>query len=368
MTKPYVAKHCLIGVVVIGRNEGERLKRCLSSVQSQHSGPIVYVDSGSTDGSADYARSVGVDVVDLDLSVPFTMARGRNTGLDHLVDGYSNCQFVQFVDGDCEMSAGWMDVGLQFLQDHQDYGGVCGNRSERSPNATLYNRLIAMEWQGSEGEVDACGGDAIYRIGMFQAAGCFNENMIAGEEADLCLRMRQLGYRLRRVDSPMTLHDANMQHFSQWWLRSVRCGHAYAHGYDLHRHDADAAINAGGYNRKPMLSGLLYGLVMPGLLVIILSILVASTSGLKPLLLFATAIVVLAAYGRIGRKASESKAAQFNSTRQRLVYAAFIVMAKLPEALGVLRYYFNRTVGKTSKIIEYKENNRAKESARSLKD
>ena len=54
-----MTEHCPIGVVVIGRNEGERLKRCLNSIQSQHSGPVVYVDSGSTDGSADYARSVG---------------------------------------------------------------------------------------------------------------------------------------------------------------------------------------------------------------------------------------------------------------------------------------------------------------------
>ena len=355
MTEP-----CPIGIVVIGRNEGERLKRCLSSIQCQISGPVVYVDSGSTDGSADYARSVGVDVVDLDISVPFTMARGRNTGLDYLVDRHGHCQFVQFVDGDCEMVAGWLKAGLQFLQDHQDYAGVCGNRSERFPDATIYNQLIEMEWQGRAGEVDACGGDAIYRIDMLQAAGCFNEAMIAGEEADLCLRLRQLGSRLMRLDSPMTVHDANMQYFSQWWKRSVRCGHAYAHGYDMHKNDPEVGgkIKGKGYKQKPVLSSLIYGLGLPALLILALLMSAADSLDLTPL--FAVISVVVILYIRALRNAAMSKS-KFKSTgltRQSWLYAGFILLGKSPEAEGVLRYYFNKVLGKTSKLIEYKTESR----------
>ena len=337
-----------IGVVVIGRNEGERLKRCLSSIQSQHNGPVVYVDSGSTDGSADYARSVGVDVVDLNISVPFTMARGRNTGLDYLVDRHSYCQFVQFVDGDCEMVAGWIKTGLQFLENHQDYAGVCGNRSERFPDATIYNQLIDMEWQGRAGEVDACGGDAIYCIDQFQAVGCFNEAMIAGEEADLCLRLRQLGSRLMRLDSPMTVHDANMQYFSQWWKRSVRCGHAYAHGYDMHKNDVQ--VGGGKYKRKAVLSSFIYGLGLPGLLVLSFLVLMANPSATVQFLLFTGVVMVLAFYLRVFFKTAESKS---TSPYSRL-YAGFILLGKFPEVQGVLHYYLNKALGKTSKIIEYK--------------
>ncbi len=337
-----------IGVVVIGRNEGERLKRCLSSIQSQHKGPVVYVDSGSTDGSADYARSVGVDVVDLDISVPFTMARGRNTGLDYLVDRHSYCQFVQFVDGDCEMVAGWIKTGLQFLENHQDYAGVCGNRSERFPDATIYNQLIEMEWQGRAGEVDACGGDAIYRIDRFQAAGCFNETMIAGEEADLCLRLRQLDFRLMRLDSPMTVHDANMQYFSQWWKRSVRCGHAYAHGYDMHKNDVQ--VGGGKYKRKAVLSSLIYGLGLPGLLVLSFLVLIANPSGEGQLLLFTGVVLAMAFYLRGFYKTAESRSTSPHSN----LYAGFILLGKFPEVQGVLHYYLNKALGKTSKIIEYK--------------
>ena len=63
-----------LGVVAIGRNEGERLRRCLNSVVGRgHT--VVYVDSGSTDGSTELARELGADVVELDLSLPFTMAQ-----------------------------------------------------------------------------------------------------------------------------------------------------------------------------------------------------------------------------------------------------------------------------------------------------
>jgi hypothetical protein len=53
------------GVVAIGRNEGERLKCCLQSAAGV--GTLVYVDSGSDDGSVAWARARGIDVVELDV-------------------------------------------------------------------------------------------------------------------------------------------------------------------------------------------------------------------------------------------------------------------------------------------------------------
>ena len=336
-----------VAVVVIGRNEGERLKGCLRSIQSQCDGPVVYVDSGSTDGSADYARSVGVDTVDLDLSRPFTMARGRNTGFDFVVERHPTCQFVQFVDGDCEMIAGWINSGLSFLQAHEQFDAVCGNRVERFPMETRYNQLINMEWQGHPGDVDACGGDAMYRVAKVAEAGRFNESMIAGEEAELCLRLRQLGARLMRLDSPMTLHDANMQHFSQWWMRSVRCGYAYAQGYDLH---------GGQYKRKPLLSAIAYGIVVPALMLLLLALLVFSASlGFDRWFCVVAVGFLLSLYFRIGCAAFRAKEGAGNSFKQRVLYGFFIALGKFPEAQGVLRYVINRLTGKMSKIIEYKK-------------
>ncbi|HKS16666.1 MAG TPA: glycosyltransferase family A protein, partial [Planctomycetota bacterium] len=99
-----------VGVVVIGRNEGDRLKRCLRSV-SGDGAHVVYVDSGSTDGSVAAAREAGADVVELDLSTPFTAGRARNAGFDRLREAVPDLETVQFVDGDCELTAGWLKLG-----------------------------------------------------------------------------------------------------------------------------------------------------------------------------------------------------------------------------------------------------------------
>jgi glycosyltransferase involved in cell wall biosynthesis len=49
-----------VSVVVIGRNEGERLQRCLDSVHAAHwqnlRYELIYVDSASTDDSEACAR------------------------------------------------------------------------------------------------------------------------------------------------------------------------------------------------------------------------------------------------------------------------------------------------------------------------
>ena len=83
-----------VGVVAIGRNEGERLRRCLQSLDPRAQ-PVVYVDSGSSDGSPKLARSMHVDGVDLDLDIPFTAARARNAGFEQLLKIAPEIEFVQ---------------------------------------------------------------------------------------------------------------------------------------------------------------------------------------------------------------------------------------------------------------------------------
>ena len=149
------------GVVVIGRNEGERLRRCLESLRN--AGSIVYVDSGSTDGSAELARSVGVEVVDLDMQIPFTAARARNAGFARLRQIAPVVAFVQFVDGDCELIEGWLAAAASFLLQHPDVACVCGRLRERFPQRSVYNRLCDVEWDRDAGETAACGGIAMMR-------------------------------------------------------------------------------------------------------------------------------------------------------------------------------------------------------------
>ncbi|TVQ56697.1 MAG: glycosyltransferase family 2 protein, partial [Spirulina sp. DLM2.Bin59] len=159
-----------IGVVTIGRNEGDRLLRCLQSLIAQlpPGTPIVYVDSGSTDGSLSQAEALGVEAIALDLSIPFTAARSRNTGFFHLLAQHPDLAYVQFIDGDCELIPGWIEGAIAHLEAHPQCAIVCGRRRERFPDASPYNRLAEMEWNTPVGEAEACGGDSLARIVALQ--------------------------------------------------------------------------------------------------------------------------------------------------------------------------------------------------------
>jgi len=155
------------GVVVIGRNEGERLARCLASVVTV-AAKVIYVDSGSSDGSVDLARRLGASVVELDMSVPFTAARARNEGVARLRDLEPEIAYIQFVDGDCEVVKEWLKQAVDFLDQHADVAVVCGRLRERFPDRSIYNMMCDIEWDTPVGETAACGGIAMMRAGALQ--------------------------------------------------------------------------------------------------------------------------------------------------------------------------------------------------------
>lgn len=335
-----------VGVVVIGRNEGERLKRCLRSLIDQGAWPIVYVDSGSVDDSVEFARSLGVDVVNLDTSIPFTMARGRNAGFEELYRRFPNLSWVQFVDGDCEVRPDWIATARKTLEERPDVAAVCGRRRERFPEASIYNRLVDMEWNAPLGEVSECGGDVLFRVPIFQESGGFNPRMIAGEEPELCVRVRKKGHRILRIPVEMTLHDAAMKGFSQWWTRVVRAGHSYAEGMAMH----GAAPER--HNVRRTLSAVTYGLALPGawLGTLALGALGAGLGPVQPAVL----VLVPAAYVKAFWGSYRQRREQGDPPRHALLYALFCIFGKVPEALGVLTYWSNRLRGRYSPIMEYK--------------
>lgn len=247
-----------VGLVAIGRNEGSRLRQCLIEAIGQVAW-VVYVDSGSTDGSLELARSIGADTVELDLSIPFTAARARNEGFARLLQLAPDIEFVQFVDGDCEIVDGWIDRAQSELAAKPDVAAVCGRRRERYPAASIYNKLCAIEWDTPVGEAQACGGDSMMRAWAFEQVEGFNPALIAGEEPEMCVQLRQKGWKILRLDAEMTLNDAQMTSFAQWWKRAQRAGHAYAEGSWMHGSEPER------HWVKETQSAWLWGLVLPAL-------------------------------------------------------------------------------------------------------
>src|SRR5258706_6199563 len=208
-----------VGVVVIGRNEGERLVRCLKSVLAQcHA--VVYVDSGSTDRSVERDGDVGGKGIQLDRSNPFSASRARNGGFAAQREmGELEC--VQFVDGDCEILPEWIEAGSGFLRGNQQFAAVCGMLRERDAEASIYNGICDVEWSGKSGEAEACGGVAMYRVSALEAVGGFDASVAAGEERGLCGRLRAKGWKVMRLDAPMATHDAGMSEFLQCWKLGI---------------------------------------------------------------------------------------------------------------------------------------------------
>src|SRR5262249_55105165 len=125
-----------VGFVVIGRNEGPRLERCLRSALTA-SKRVVYADSASSDGSVQLAERLGVAVVQLPPDGRLTAARGRNAGYKELRTGFPDCKLVQFLDGDCILHSEWLPQALAFLNDHPKAAVACGRRFEAHPQASI---------------------------------------------------------------------------------------------------------------------------------------------------------------------------------------------------------------------------------------
>jgi GT2 family glycosyltransferase len=222
-----------LAIVVIGRNEGLRLADSLKSALANNK-QVVYVDSGSTDGSLEFAGNLGAHAIALDKSKPFTAARGRKVGFEFLVSNWPEAEYVQFIDGDCILQPGWVEKALVLLNQNPDWAVVCGRRREEFPQASIYNQLLDFEWATPIGISKYSGGDSLMRVSALKASGGWREDIPCGEEPELCVRLRSAGWKIYRADTEMTLHDGKMLHFSQWWRRSTRAGYAYALGAYLH--------------------------------------------------------------------------------------------------------------------------------------
>jgi glycosyltransferase involved in cell wall biosynthesis len=319
-------------VVIIGRNEGDRLLRCLQSLSNQGA-RLIYVDSGSTDDSENMARRMGADVVALDMTVPFTAARARNAGFERMKLLDPESEYVMFVDGDCEVFPGWLKNSMKFLDAHPDVAAVCGRTRERYPERSIYNLLCDIEWDTPLGETKACGGNVLMRVGPFEFVKGFRPDLIAGEEPELCVRLRSAGWKIWRLDQDMALHDAAMMHFGQWWKRTVRAGYAFAEGVHLHGSPPERHFV------RETRRGLFWGLAIP-MFALGLTFLVGAW-GLVVLLVYPIQILRLALLGN-------------RSMEENWWRALYLVIGKFPETIGQLKYLYNRIAGRRARLIEYK--------------
>lgn len=325
-----------LGIVAIGRNEGDRLHRCLASVVGRGR-KVVYVDSNSTDGSPELARSLGAEVVVLDASRPICVPRARNEGFERLCELNPDLRFVQFIDGDCEVVDGWIERGHQILEKRPDVALVTGRRRERFPEQTIYNRLADLDWDTPVGEIDTSHGDIMIRVDAFRQIGGFDPEVFVAEDFELCIRLREKGWILLRIDAEMTLHDMAMTQFRQWWRRCIRTGYGYAEGMRMHGKPPER------FFVRDVRSILLWGALLPFLIVV----LAWPTRGAS----FSLLSGYLFLYWRIWRYGVHR---EWSASTARL-FSIFCVLAKFPMLIGLIFYWVSRITRGPKPLIEYKD-------------
>jgi cellulose synthase/poly-beta-1,6-N-acetylglucosamine synthase-like glycosyltransferase len=310
------------GCVVIGRNEGERLGRALRAAVPCFAATF-YVDSNSSDGSRELAASTGATVVALETG-PYTPARGRKVGLDELVKARPELEFVQFIDGDCLLEPDWVKIALEYLDEHPKVGAVFGRRREERVRESLYSRLMDIDWEHPPGSVTNFGGDALVRTRPLLEAGSWSSDTINAEDIDASLRLRKLGYDIVRLATPMTLHDARMTRFGEYFRRAVRAGYGYLEVGLRYRH------GPGRFLLRRAASALFYAGVVP-VAVVVLAV-SRSIFVVVPLFLLLRVLVVTTLAAR--RRGADLGTA--------VTYAVFNLICKAGSLWGSLRFVLDR--------------------------
>jgi glycosyltransferase involved in cell wall biosynthesis len=328
----------LISVVVIGRNEGERLRRCLQSVFAivvdNFQTEIIYVDSGSADGSVSLAQELGAKTIALQPERP-TAALGRNAGWRA-----ARGSLILFLDGDTILHPHFVVDALSELSD--EVAIVWGHRRELHPEKSLYNRVLDLDWIYLPGLTQYCGGDALFRRAALEMTGGFDETLIAGEEPELCRRISALGFTILHVDRPMTGHDLAITCWSQYWKRATRAGYAFAEVSERFRTAAQPFwVEEAKKNRNRAL--VILGLLAAG---VGMSIVLAS---------FLPVLAVLLFFSMLAVRSSWKVRWKSNDVVALALYGVHSHLQQVPIYLGQLQYKWNRRKGRQAMLFEYKQ-------------
>jgi acetyltransferase-like isoleucine patch superfamily enzyme/glycosyltransferase involved in cell wall biosynthesis len=339
-----------VSVVIIGRNEGERLRRCIESVIAANwqdvPYDIWYVDSKSTDDSVGVATRLGARCLVLDDSSPCA-AKARNLGWNA-----ASGEYILFLDGDTQLHAAFVKQALQTLSD-PSLCAAWGHRRESDPGQSIYTRVLDLDWVYPPGRTLYFGGDVLVRRQALAQVGGFDPTLKAGEEPEMCARLRARGWLIEHLDVPMTLHDLAVRSLRAYALRCYRGGIAYAEVAYRMKGLGDSLWQRESV--RDWSQGLLYAL-FPFLLLV--AILISVPAGL---LLLASASCV------IGRTAWRCRWKAPGQPWLCLQYAVHSHVQKLPSLAGQMAWRRAHARDRPVGLVEYKDADHGSQRSTGLK-
>lgn len=329
-----------LAVVVIGRNEGERLRRCLQSVEQMRKPEggfeCVYVDTASEDGSAELAEAMGIAAVRVFPENP-SAAYARNAGWRAV-----SAEFVLFLDGDSQIEGDFVVRALERFEDPK-VAIVWGRLREAYPAVSIYNRLMDVQWiclrTLPEGPSFYGTGIGLVRRSALEAVNGFDNKMINGQNTEMGRRMQAIGYVILHVGVPMVRHDAEMLRLAHYWRRFFREGYSYARLLEVFR-----------ARKEPLFRfefSAAFGLLMlAGPPLTLLAALAFRSWGVPAAaLLVLTGLIVRTAARYRGRTANWADA---------LLFGLHWHIKVIPNFLGHLAYHNDKRLGQTRGLMEYR--------------
>ncbi len=216
-----------VAVVILNWNGLDLLKEYLPRVLDNTDpdiAEVIVADNGSTDGSVDYLKWLGVPIMQFPENLGF--AGGYNMALQSI-----DAPYTVLLNSDVAPAPGWINILTDFMdsnpevgacqpkimswhnQDSFEYAGACGGMLDRNGYPYCRGRIFSTVEKDS-GQYDTpmecdwvSGAAMMVRTDAYRDCGGLDTDFFAHmEEIDLCWRLRLAGWKLMAVPEATVYH------------------------------------------------------------------------------------------------------------------------------------------------------------------
>lgn len=213
----------MISFVVIGKNEGERLRRCLESVHrvadedNISAWELIYVDSQSTDNSLQIAEELGAKF--FLITGLCNAAIARNIGAKE-----AKGDILFFIDGDMELQPGYLPAILK--NDTLIYPFMSGIFDDVVYDNNWKYQYTTRRHSLKEGDKDVysatTGGLFLITKKLWDEVGGMDNRFKRSQDYDLGLRLTKMGYPICRKAILMAKHHMRAYEVRDDYVGNIR--------------------------------------------------------------------------------------------------------------------------------------------------
>jgi glycosyltransferase involved in cell wall biosynthesis len=219
MNKKMTHSEPTISIIVPCYNESQFLPKLLDSFEKldvdKNFFELIIVDNGSDDNSVEIASNKGVKVL---LKPNANISAVRNFGVQH-----AKGKLIAFLDADCLPTNEWLHNSLQYIDTSEI--GLFGSIPQSPADSTWVERAWhEINIEGTRDVGFICTANMFIKRTVFDEVKGFNENLVTGEDYDLCQRVLSAGYRVVYNSTLSVIHLRYPKTLVQRFLKEVWYG------------------------------------------------------------------------------------------------------------------------------------------------